>query len=566
MVVGVLVDKTSAESIRRCLYRAKLLRRIRRVDASETVEALDGKELAMDDLSRWLLLELTPDASAELVAVGVDAFLAKNLRSDSAPGGSRVAGGERRVPSDNCKPDTNGTAVSVPTAVAVRILPSAVSDVLPGASAEVKSDNFRFSFVDLFAGVGGFAAALGPPRRRGSPACPDANAKEHLPCNSSNSSSSSSSSSSPASSAAAASLGLNGCCLLSSEKDGEARALYERNHGRPVRGFNCDIRELTELPACDILCGGFPCQSFSCATAAPEGLRCAKNGGLFFEITRLLKESPRAPRAVLLENVPNLLEIDDGAAFAVVKRELEACGYEVYWKVISSHEAGLPQHRPRLYIVGIHTNSVAAATPSSRLMPLQFRWPSFDGVTKFLSVRDVLERDPTVLSVHRLTRHQWLKVRQHRSYKTSVKKRRVDVDGLARTLGARYRVGYLIQSEFIPWDGEDDDDDDDGDYNAEEKTNKDGEDDIAGEAEDKYPVDPEATAAAKRPRASAAAHDARRPRFFTPREAARLQGFPEDFVLAGVRNHNRWYAQCGNAVSPPVVQEIAREILKSLQI
>ena len=116
----------------------------------------------------------------------------------------------------------------------------------------------QFTFVDLFAGVGGFASGLGSGEF----------------CE------------------------LRGECLLACEKDHEAQTVYIRNHGTPTHGMHDDICTLTRLPlGVDLLCAGFPCQSFSRANAGGGGLDCPKNGFLFFEIVRLLKQDPdHAPR------------------------------------------------------------------------------------------------------------------------------------------------------------------------------------------------------------------------------------------------------------------------------
>jgi len=279
-----------------------------------------------------------------------------------------------------------------------------------------------FSFIDLFAGVGGFACGL------------------HA-----------------------------GRCLLAVEKDREASELYVRNHGEPAHGMHKDIYTLPNLPLdADLLCAGFPCQSFSRA-GDKQGLDCPKNGALVFEIVRLLKQAgEHAPRALLLENVRNLLDMDGGETFDEIIRAVEDCGYTMMHKVIFSNEQeGLPQRRERLYIVGFRKGSRAATS---------FEWPAPSSATRTV-VRDVLESGD--LRRHRLTEHQWAKVTAHKSWHTSVlppsRRRLVDLDGCARTLGALYRTGYMSQSEFVEYEG--------------------GEERGAGS----------------------------RPRFFTPRECARLQ-------------------------------------------
>ncbi len=351
----------------------------------------------------------------------------------------------------------------------------------------------------------------------------------------------------------------------------------------------------------------------------------ANPGQLFFEIVRLLKNSKTSkPRALLLENVPGLLELEGGKVFETVKQLLEQdCGYEVHHKVLNSHAVCpdvVPQNRDRLYIVGFLRRGNGMASPSCALTGPEarldqkispefgFRWPeppqeredvasyshreaavvdhdkvdtcstrtscgiqqdskrranleSHNAAAENLSelsspmektsfssnspaslrqirpitVRDILEPDTALeqnpeqkLKNVLLTDTQWEKVKSHRSWTSSKKpkKRIVELNYLARTLTARYKSGYLVQSEFVPYPREDED----GSH----------------ENESVETLPP--------------------PRFFTLRECARLQGFPETFCVENQRNANRFYYQCGNAVCPPVVAKIARNVLECLGV
>jgi len=135
-------------------------------------------------------------------------------------------------------------------------------------------------------------------------------------------------------------------CVFSSEIDDDCQSVYERNYGHKPTG---DITKVDagDIPAFDVLCAGFPCQSFTIA-GKQLGFRDPR-GQLFFEIVRIA-EAPR-PSRMLLENVPNLLTHDKGNTFRIVKGQLEGLGYVVDHAVLSASDFGVPQARKRVYIV-----------------------------------------------------------------------------------------------------------------------------------------------------------------------------------------------------------------------
>ena len=102
------------------------------------------------------------------------------------------------------------------------------------------------------------------------------------------------------------------------------------------------------MPDFDLLCGGFPCQSFSIA-GKRKGFEDAR-GTLFFEIARVARA--KRPAYLLLENVPGLLSHDGGRTFAAILGTLDELGYHVEWQVLNSKDFGVPQSRRRVYIVG----------------------------------------------------------------------------------------------------------------------------------------------------------------------------------------------------------------------
>jgi DNA (cytosine-5)-methyltransferase 1 len=137
-------------------------------------------------------------------------------------------------------------------------------------------------------------------------------------------------------------------CVFTSEIDKACQDSYEKNHGDRPMG---DITKVAirDIPAFDVLCAGFPCQSFTIA-GKQLGFR-DQRGLLFFEVCRLA--AAKAPLMLLLENVPNLLGHDDGRTFEVIRKNLDAIGYRLHFSVLNSGHFGVPQARERLYMVGL---------------------------------------------------------------------------------------------------------------------------------------------------------------------------------------------------------------------
>lgn len=173
----------------------------------------------------------------------------------------------------------------------------------------------NFSFIDLFAGVGGFHFAMD---------------------------------------------GLADC-VFASEWDKNARVTYEANWGEDLKNNNAvfagDITavDYNSIPDFDILCGGFPCQPFSIA-GKQLGFSHATQGTLFFNILELIKT--KKPRVVFLENVKNLASHDKGNTFKVILGSLEEVGYKVHHKILNGTTYGnVPQNRERIFIVAFREDA-----------------------------------------------------------------------------------------------------------------------------------------------------------------------------------------------------------------
>lgn len=159
----------------------------------------------------------------------------------------------------------------------------------------------KFSFIDLFAGIGGFRIAL---------------------------------------------ESFGGKCVFSSEWDKDAALVYESNFREKPTG---DITKIDEkaIPDHDILCAGFPCQAFS-ISGKRKGFEDAR-GTLFFEIARIAKK--KKPKVLFLENVKHLARHANGKTIERMKEILEEIEYDVFLKIINASFYGVPQSRERLFFV-----------------------------------------------------------------------------------------------------------------------------------------------------------------------------------------------------------------------
>ena len=139
--------------------------------------------------------------------------------------------------------------------------------------------------------------------------------------------------------------------VWANEYDAAACKTYRHNFGDSYL-VEADIRKVSvaDIPDFDVLTAGFPCQPFSIA-GRQKGFE-DKRGNLFFEITRIV--DAKRPKVIFLENVPNLMEHDEGRTFLVIFNSLAQFGYSVYYKVMAANEYGnLPQIRKRIYIVAV---------------------------------------------------------------------------------------------------------------------------------------------------------------------------------------------------------------------
>lgn len=327
-----------------------------------------------------------------------------------------------------------------------------------GAKPELNTDapqtsiiKLMFTFIDLFAGIGGFRLAFEK---------------------------------------------AGGKCVFSSEWDKFSQQTYLANFGDFPAG---DITQISsgDIPDFDILTAGFPCQPFSIAGVSKHnalgvahGFEHPTQGTLFFDVVCIIRE--KQPKAFLLENVKNLQSHDRGRTFEIIRNTLEnELNYHISYKLVDAASL-LPQHRERIFIVGFRE-------------PIDFSFPTLPNLQP--KIRDILEEN--VDDKYTLSDHLWQYLQnyaeKHRKKGNGFGYGLVSLDGISRTLSARY---YKDGSEIlIPQEG-------------------------------------------------------KNPRKLTPRECARLMGFPDDFKI--VVSDTRAYKQFGNSVAVPVVEAIAKAMVESL--
>lgn len=172
------------------------------------------------------------------------------------------------------------------------------------------------------------------------------------------------------------SFGAN--CVFASEWDVEAKTTYSENFGITVNGDITQIEE-KQIPNHDIICGGFPCQAFS-VSGKQLGFEDTR-GTLFFDIVRIAKH--HQPKVLFLENVRNLYRHDQGKTFNVILKTLDDIGYNVHYKILNTSNYGLPQNRERVYIVGFRKDIDSS----------NFEFP--EKINKATCLEEILEENPT---------------------------------------------------------------------------------------------------------------------------------------------------------------------------
>lgn len=186
-------------------------------------------------------------------------------------------------------------------------------------------------------------------------------------------------------------------CVFASEIQPKLQKLYQTNFPHtPIYGDITQIRE-QDIPAHDILCGGFPCQPFSFSGKKQGFDDELGRGNLFGEICRILRF--HHPRYLFLENVSALPGHDGGNTWRVIRQKLDELGYDIRFHVYSPHDFGIPQHRPRFYIVGMLRNEQG----ESGMKRFHFQRPPKNIISDVRTIVDFSDNDrlqPVRRSLH----------------------------------------------------------------------------------------------------------------------------------------------------------------------
>jgi DNA (cytosine-5)-methyltransferase 1 len=272
-----------------------------------------------------------------------------------------------------------------------------------------KAHGRRFSFIDLFAGIGGLRRGFEP---------------------------------------------IGGRCVFTSEIDRFCRETYRANFdcGHGIAGDITGV-PASAIPPHDVLLAGFPCQPFSIAGVSkrnalsrPHGFRCDAQGTLFFDVARIIEH--HRPRAFLLENVRNLVGHDRGRTFQIILRTLtEELGYRVDWRVMDAR-SWVPQNRKRVLIAGFRSDVEPGFDFADLVVPDPLTGPRLRSV---LHAEDGSEppdprfTDPVsghVLPRYTLTERLWEYLQgyaeKHRRKGNGFGFGLAGPDDVARTLSARY--------------------------------------------------------------------------------------------------------------------------------
>lgn len=296
-------------------------------------------------------------------------------------------------------------------------------------------------------------------------------------------------------------------CVFASEWDKHASVVYEKNYSIKPFGDITKIKE-QDIPSHDILCGGFPCQAFS-ISGKQQGFEDVR-GTLFFDIARIAKY--HQPKILFLENVRNFEKHDSGRTLKKVLNTLNELNYNCFYKVLNASHFGLPQNRERIFIVcfnkSLNIKSFDFPTPNLNKTALQDFLEDKPKDAKIIVRNDIqITKNYTLTdSLSKEKEYPNRPIQIGKVNKGGQGERIYSPLGHAITLsayggGAGAKTGLYKVGDII--------------------------------------------------------------RKLSPRECARIQGFPNDFLLD--ENQNQAYKQFGNSVAVNVLKAIADEIEKVLK-
>lgn len=301
-----------------------------------------------------------------------------------------------------------------------------------------------------------------------------------------------------------------------SEWDIPAQKTYTANFPKPEKIYgDITLDETKEaIPKFDICLAGFPCQAFSMAgkrMGFNDDYKGRCRGTLFFDVAAICER--HKPRVIFCENVKGLTHHDRGRTFRVIRETLEQLGYNVFAQVLNSKDFGVPQNRERIYIVAFRNDLDSSS----------FRFPEPTDNTK--KIADILEEEPVSAKYYLST-----------TYLETLRRHRAHHEALGHGFGYEVRALDGIANAIVC-----------GGMGRERNLIVDHRQmDLRPVTRIKGEVNREGI------------------RKMTPREWARLQGFPDSYRL--VQADGQLYKQFGNSVTVNVIEAIAkniREVLKA---
>jgi len=296
-------------------------------------------------------------------------------------------------------------------------------------------------------------------------------------------------------------------CVFASEIDKKAQNTYYSNHDISPYGDITQINE-KDIPKHDILCGGFPCQAFS-ISGKQKGFEDT-SGTLFFDIARIVNF--HKPKILFLENVKNFTRHDNGKTLQTVVETLTNLDYTVQYKILNTSNFGLPQNRERVYIVAFH-NSYAIKT---------INFPSPNLISK---LEDILEANPTdgkIINRQDISFYKDFNPSQNIFGNIDLPNKPIQI-GKVNKGGQGERIYHPLGHAITlsAYGGG------------------------VGSKTGLYKIKNEI-------------------RKLSPRECARIQGFPEEFIMP--ESISEAHKQFGNSVSINVLQCITQEIINTIQL
>ena len=335
---------------------------------------------------------------------------------------------------------------------------TAVKQLLNNTKKDKENTTKRYTFIDLFAGIGGMRIAY-----------EKAGAK----------------------------------CVYSNEWNKYCQKTYYANFGEQPDDDITQVNADNDIPTHDILVAGFPCQPFSIAGVSKKqslgratGFEDKTQGTLFFDVCRVIKA--KRPKAFMLENVKNLQSHDKGNTFKIICESLEELDYSISYAVLDGKNY-VPQHRERIIIVGFDKKRYGSDIDFDFILNPPNEQPK---------VRNILET--SVDERYTLSDKLWIYLQnyalKHKAAGNGFGYGMAQLDGITRTMSARY---YKDGSEIL--------------IPQKEKN----------------------------------------PRRLTPRECARLQGFPDSFKIPV--SDTQAYKQFGNSVVVPLIADVACLVVNKLE-